>query len=184
MTLPGRNKNKTKERGMRHILALICCAALIVAAIAGCGGRKTYTAPGGEVAVEERGEGAEVTITAEDEEGTVSVEVNRGVTEEEIGLPFYPGSEQEQAATFSQEGAEAAETTHVTFTTPDSIDQVKAFYEDQVPDVKTVTDASSPDSRIVQMIVNEGEAQKMIIITRDNDAEATTIILQAMRPPE
>jgi hypothetical protein len=169
---------------MRHILALICCAALIVAAVAGCGGKQTYTAPGGEVTVEERGEGAEVTITAEDEEGSVSVEVNRGVTEEEIGLPFYPGAEQEQTATFSQEGDESAETTHVTLSTPDSIDQVKAFYEEQVPDVETAVEASSPDSRIVQMVVNEGETQKMIVITRDNDAEATTIMLHAMRPPE
>ncbi len=169
---------------MRHILALICCAALMVAAAAGCGGKKTYTAPGGEVTVEGRGEDVQVTITGEGEEGTFSVEVNRGVTEEEIGLPFYPGAEQEQTATFSQEGAEAASTTHVTLSTPDPIDQVKAFYEEQVPDVKTVVEASDADSRIVQMIVNEGETQKMIIITRDNDAEATAIILHAIRPPE
>lgn len=169
---------------MRHILALICCAALMVAAAAGCGGKKTYTAPGGEVTVEGRGESAEVTITGEDEEGTVSVEVNRGVTEEEIGLPFYPGAEQEQTATFSQEGAETAETTHVTLSTPDPIEQVVAFYEEQVPDVETAVDAFSPDSRIVQMVVDEGEGQKMIVITRDNDAEATTIILHAIRLPE
>jgi len=181
---------------MRTVLALVSCLVLASALLSGCGSEKTVSTPEGTVTVAENDDTTEITIEAEGEEGKVEIkadqqsatvtteegevtfELNRDVAEEEIGIPFYPGAEVAQTAAWSRDGGPEGELTHATFTTTDSVDEVKAFYQEKFADARTALDMSSEDGRVVQMLLEQGDTQKVVMISRDKGAGETTIVLQ------
>ena len=181
---------------MRITWVLFLCAAMIAVMAAGCGSKKTIETPGGEVTVEERGGKTEVTFEDEEgkgklefkgdemsgtittEEGTVSFGAEAKITEEELGLPFYPGAEPGQTVEQDKSFAQAY------FTTPDSVDKVKAFYEDKLAGVKTAMDLSSDGSRMVQMALEKNGAERIITINQQKSEEMTHIVLTRIEEEE
>jgi hypothetical protein len=180
-------------------LASLSCLVLVGALMSGCGGKKTISTPDGDVNITHTGDGTAITIEGEEgrgkieiegdqqsgtlttEEGEVSFELNRGVAEEEIGIPFYPGAEMETTASWSGRGDQGGEATHVTLTTADSVDEAKAFYEEKLPNVTTTLDMGSGEVRVVHMSVTEGDVQKMVMISHDAESGKTTIGLSSGR---
>jgi len=180
---------------MRSILALVVCAALIGAIMAGCGRKQTVQTPGGEVTVKdgpgktevtfegEEGEGKveikgdEMSGTITTEEGTVQFGAAAQVSEDDLGMPIYPGAETQHTGKFSQQDEEEGKLVRASFTTPESADKVKAFYQEKVAGARVAMDISSADSRMVQMVVEEEGLQKSIIITRAKDDDETQITL-------
>jgi len=180
---------------MRSILGLLACAFLIAAVTAGCGRKQTIETPEGKVTIEERAGKAEVTIEGEEgegkveikgdevsgkittEEGTVELGTEAEVSEQELGIPIYPGAKPEQTGRLTQTGEEPGEFVQATFTTRDSIDKVKAFYQEKFPKSRAAMDIRSADSRMVQMVLEEDETQKTVMISRDKDEKRTNIVL-------
>jgi len=162
---------------MRSVLALGLCALLAAAAVTGCAKKKTISTPEGEVTVEER-PGGEAKVTVEGEEGTVTFEANKGVSEKEIGLPIYPGAKAQQTGTWSAEGQGKGAVT-AALTTSDSVEDVRAFYKKRLPNAKEVT-AQTGDAHMVNLAVEEGNVKKMVQIMREKDATETQIVLQKM----
>jgi hypothetical protein len=177
---------------MGRLVALLAVGVVLTIAL-GCGSKRTYRTSEGQVTVTRKGEKVTVeskegkvevqgdresaTITAEG--GKTTVKVNQGASEQEVGIPFYPGAKATQTAAVS--GQEAGSFTQVMLTTPDSVDQVKAFYQKQFPKAETAMDMQSPSGRMVHMSVKEGELQKVIQINRDNNAKETQILLYRAR---
>jgi hypothetical protein len=167
------------------------------ALLSGCGGGKTISTPEGTVTITEQGDTTEVSIEAQGEEGKIEIradqqsgtvtteegevafELNRDLAEEEIGIPFYPGAEVAQTAAWRRDGGPEGELKHATFTTTDSVDEVKAFYEEKFADARTALDMSSEDGRVVQMLLEQGDTQKVVMISRDKGAGETMIVLQS-----
>ena len=58
---------------MRSMLALLVCAVLVAAAMAGCARTKTITTPEGTATVTERGDEATITFEGEGGEGTFEI---------------------------------------------------------------------------------------------------------------
>ncbi len=176
---------------MKRTMALVSAAVLVALAGLGCGRTRTYKTSEGEVKVTQKGkevtietkegkskikaegDSGSATITAED--GKTKIEINQGGAEEDVGIPLYPGAGKKQTASLTQEGQ--GKFIQVTLTTPDSVDQVKAFYQKKLPKAETAVDMKTPDGRMVTMMVTEGGFQRMIQITRSNDDEETQILL-------
>jgi hypothetical protein len=187
---------------MRSILALLACAVLIAAAVAGCGRTKTVTTPGGTATVTEKGDetavtfegeggegtfeikGDEVSGTITTDEGTLEYGTEVKLTEDDIGIPFYPGAKAAHSGKLMQTGEEEGEFVQVAFTTPDSVDKVKAFYQEKLAGVKTPMEISTAESRMVQMVAEDGDTQKSVVITRGKDDKETQIGLTRVTKSE
>jgi len=169
---------------MRSILAMLVCAVLIAAAVTGCGRSKTVKTPGGTATVTEKGDETTVTFRGEDGEGTFEFGSEVNVSEEEIGIPFYPGAKTAHMGQMTQTGEDQEQFIQVYLTTPDSVDKVKAFYQEKLPGAKTPMEMTTGDSRMIQMVVEEGDTMKSVVITRDNDDEETQIGLMRADKPE
>ena len=184
---------------MRAILAFLLCATVAVALTAGCASRRTYSTPGGKVTVEEKSGKTEITVKGEKGEGKVEIrgtassgtiatekgkvtfESGGAISAQEFGLPFYPGAKVSQTAAWSQEGKEEGKLQQVTLTTSDSVDQVKAFYQQQFPQAQAAVDMTAGDQRMVQLLLEKGNTQKMVMISRQKEAKETTILLHRGR---
>ena len=182
---------------MRLTLVVLLCAAMFAVLTTGCGKKTTYSTPDGTVTFTEKGDKTEIifegeegkieikgdkqTSTVTTEEGTSTIQFGEGVSEADIGIPLYAGAQVEQTGSWSQSGEEEGELEHVTLTTSDSIDKVKAFYQKKFPDAQSALDMTTEDGRMVQMILEKGETHKTVMIQRDKDADETTIVLQRGR---
>lgn len=180
---------------MRSILALLVCAVLIAAAVAGCGRTKTITTPEGTTTVTEKGDEATITFEGEGGEGTIEVKGDQAsgtvttdegtlefatevkVSAEEVGIPFYPGAKTAHKGQLVQTGEQQGKFIQVHFTTPDSVDKVKAFYQGKLPGVEARMDMSTADSRMVQMVLEAGSTQKSVVIARRKEDKETGITL-------
>lgn len=187
---------------MRTILALLACAALIAAATAGCGRRQTIQTPSGEVTIEEKPGKTEVTVEGEGTQGKVEVKGDEAggtitteqgtlqfgteaqISEKELGIPIYPGAVAAHTSRLTQAGQEQGKVVQAAFTTADSIDKVKAFYQDRFQKARAAMDITSADSRMVQMVLEEGDTQKTAILSRDKDGKETSIVLMRVEKPE
>jgi hypothetical protein len=164
-------KGGVEEGSMRLVLCLLVCGAVVAA---GCGSKKTYSTPAGDVTVERKGE--QTTATVKTEQGTATVQVG-SKAEAEVGLVGYPGAQAEQNVTWKGE-QEGEKLVQVHLTTPDSFDQVKAFYQKQYPDAEVSMSMSTPELQTVQLIVHEQDVRRVVTISRKNDEDKTTILLQ------
>jgi hypothetical protein len=178
---------------MRSILALLACAVLIAVAMAGCGRTKTVTTPDGTATVTEKGdtttvsfegEGGKGTVEMKGDEGSATITTDKGtlefgsevnVSEDALGIPLYPGAKTAHMGKIEQTGEDQGKFIQVYLTTPDSVDKVKAFYQEKLAGAKIPMEISTADSRMVQLVV-EGEAvSKSVVITRGKDDTETQI---------
>ena len=161
---------------MKKALVMILALALVVAvlAIAGCGGDDTTVeTPIGDVTVEE--ENGSVTI--ETEEGEITAEGGEGEpTESELNAPIYPDAEyvegsgysgtvSDETGSFSSAGGE--------WTTSDSIDDVVAFYTDELGEPMAVMDGEATwilgdpaGDDVATVVVEESGGEVLITIGR------------------
>jgi hypothetical protein len=146
---------------------------MAAAVTVGCGGKKTYSTPGGEVTVEGNGDAARVTMRTD--QGDTSFATGQKISEREIGIPFYPGAEVSHSGTRS--ATEEVQARSVSLTTSDSVDEVKAFYQKKFTKAQTTADVTTEDSRAVSMMLEKGDTQKIVMISRKKGADETTIVL-------
>lgn len=181
---------------MRTLTMLLAGTALVMAAVSGCGSKRTYNTPEGEVTVTE--EGSKVTIESKDgtlevehdnQSGTIrtgggeaSIEIDQGASEKEIGIPFYPGAKATHSATMDQKDTGTFK--QVLLTTPDSVDDVKAFYQKKFPKALAAVDAQTAEGRMVHLALQEGAEQTMIQIMRETDKAETNILLHKGKTSE
>jgi len=134
---------------------------------------------GEEVKVEtdKSGDGSQKTTVVGPEGQKSTTEVGEdAVSEEDIGVAFYPGAEVESGGKSTVSGEGGGSIAQVTLTSQDALDKVAKFYKDKYAEGNTVMD--SPDSCVI--IFNEGENQgKVITVTPDKGAGITRIAIAA-----
>lgn len=176
---------------MQRALALSLGGVFLLALLTGCGRKETYTSPEGTVTVEREGGKTEVTVESEegtlemkgDEsqvtittgEGTAVVEMSPEVTEEEVGLPFYPQAKVEQVMRQTTEEGEQYLQAHLM--TPDGFTEVKAFYKEKLPQATVAGEVETEAIKTFQMMRDEGSVKKMVVVSRDSSNQQTRIVL-------
>ena len=183
------------ERKMRAACALIPAILLALVLVSGCGRKDTDTTPAGTVTLERRGDATEVTVENEDgtlemkgdqskmtvttEKGTAVVEISPEISEDDIGLPIYPGAKVEQTVKRT-DAEEEQDFAQVHLSTTDSFEKVKAFYQEKLPKATVAGNVETPDVKMLQMMWKVEGEQKMIMVSRDKSDAVTRIVLHRM----
>jgi len=183
------------EREMRTACVLIPVILLVLVLVSGCGRKETYSTPEGTVTLERRGDTTEVTVDSEDgtlkmkgdeskmtvttEKGTAVVEISPEISEEDIGIPIYPGAKVEQTVKRT-DAEEQQDFAQVHLSTTDSFDKVKAFYQEKLPKATVAGNVETPDVKMLQMTWKVEGEQKMIMVSRDKSDAVTRIVLHRM----
>jgi hypothetical protein len=176
---------------MSRVLALVSGGVLALAVLTGCGQKETSTSPEGKVTIERRGGKTEVTLESEDgtlelkgdrsqvtittDEGTAVVEMGPEVTEEELGLPFYPGATVEHVMRQSTEGGEEYVQAHLT--TSDGFADVTSFYKTELPQATIAGELDTEAIKTFRALLDEGEVKKAVMVSRDSSNQRTRIVL-------
>jgi len=167
---------------LKKILVLLMLLGLVAGLVfaAGCGDdTKTIETPYGDVTVEE--DGGE--ITYETDEGDVSYDVSdEAPSEDELGVPIYPGAEYVEGSggvfTGSSEGEEFI-SAGGQFTTEDSYEDVVDFYTDELgdpiitdPEMKETSWLSElSDGSVLTVTVTDEGGEVLISISRLSGSE-------------
>jgi hypothetical protein len=164
---------------MKRMLFLVFVASLVLAGCAksseqvvvsdGKGGTVTTTAEGQSTTYKD-GKGNEVTMDAKGMRGTVdgkqsSISTDQ-VTEEEVGMPFYPGSQPTDKDIKAIVGSEKNYMS--TRTTSDSPEKVMEFYKSKNPDPKG-SSMSTSDMALVSGTLKDG--RKFAVSARVKDGK-------------
>ena len=176
---------------MQRALFLALGGVLLLAILTGCGGKETYTSPEGTVTIEREGGKTEVTVESEEgtlemkgdesqvtittEEGTAVVEMSPTVTEEEVGVPFYPRAKVEQVMRQTIEEGEQYVQAHLV--TPDAFAEVKSFYREKLPQATVAGEVETEVIKTFQMMLDEGSVKKTVMVSRDGSDQQTRIVL-------
>jgi hypothetical protein len=188
-------------RALTIILGLALTASFL---FSGCAQRQTYVAPKGEVTLPEQGvetdrQSTDTDKPAELELEAVQVEdlqielggksiklanfngsmkLNKGVSEAELKIPFYPiAIVGEDMALSGKINGKPGTVKQVTLTTLDSAEEVKAFYLKQYPKAMSVK-KNDAGNEITGLVIENGKEQRYINITRKASADNTEIELQ------
>jgi len=143
-----------------------CGAILVVLLVAaGCKGKeqtKTFSTPGGTVAVTERDEGKVKEFSMKTEEGTATFRMGEGVVPDDLGVPLYPGAAANKGGTWNMTG-QTPEGGGKGFSsallhTEDDLDTVAAFYRGKLAgrDPKEFA-MDTPNGKMVTFALEEEE---------------------------
>jgi hypothetical protein len=161
-----------KTRGL--LLSVFFVVLITGLLISGCGKDKnsfTASTPGGKVTVnaDKSGQG---TVQIETKDGKVVVTGQQGgtVTEEQLGVPVYPGatvkgsSKMEGPATGNKGGTLEM----YTLMTPDSLEKVTAFYKTNLKNVKNSLVQGSGDQGMAMFSIGDDGAISVNIVSDKN----------------
>ncbi|MBU0606978.1 MAG: hypothetical protein KKI08_03790 [Armatimonadetes bacterium] len=184
-------------RVVRLLVVVTCGLGLLALAGCGCGkvrevaeavkmandardGKMTVTNEKGEKAtIESKPEGDNAgSTTVTTAEGTTTSEYGKNkVTEEQVGIIFYPDAEVDQSAkATSTEGEGTATWSSVSLLTTDPFENVANFYKDRYSEGNTVVE--QPDSLLIT--INSGpNSGKIIMVAFDADVNKIRINIQA-----
>lgn len=155
----------------RILVGLLTCISVV-----GCGSGSS-----GESVTISDGNGTKMTMSQDD--SSIKVEGNgvtatmggkSTVTEDELGVPFYPGSSDKDGGSMKAETPEG-KTVVSARTTPDDVAKVKAFYAGKFPDFKFAGGAADGGGSEIGAGKLPNGTEVSIQIVRAKDATETTI---------
>ena len=155
------------KKGLLITVVALLAVGLLVFAV-GCGSSTTVKTEEGEI-TEKNGE---TTIKTEEGETTFT----EGVTEEDLGVPIYPGAEldEESAGTVSTETEGGEETwSAAVLWTDDDISKVIDWYKDELKGKTGYTDTSMDleGEKVGMLSFQEGDASKSVIIAEGEEGD-------------
>ena len=172
---------------------------LVVALVSGCGciARRavehatgvTATDDGSKVTIKDQ-KGGDVTVETQkgdQKSGSIKVTTDQGttttnfgkdkVTEQEVGIAFYPGAEVESGGTVASSGKSTEKLATVSLLTSDPVSKVGDFYKAKYAKGNTVVEQG--DAVIIN-VKGEKDAVKMITIGADKQTGKTRIGIETM----
>jgi hypothetical protein len=174
---------------------LVCAAAILAALlVGGCGGKAAPRGPVGTAGAGREGtpvggqsgplevkpEGSGITATAEAESPAESAPK---VTEEEIGIPIYPGATVQQVLKqTAEDGSQSS--IQVNLSTRDAFHKVRAFYQEKLPEGKVSGDVETPDLNVFQISSDADGEQRTVMVSRDKSDMVTKIMLVRVQKEE
>jgi hypothetical protein len=120
---------------------------------------------------------AELSINTPD--GKVSLSAKGEVSAQQLGVPIYPGAKADKGSgslTFSGPGGKSGFIGTATFTTPDSVEEVTAFYKGKLGPQASVVETRSESKHSVVLKVAQEASWKMIAITEGDEGDTKITI--------
>jgi hypothetical protein len=162
-------------------LAVIVAFSLILCS--GCSREKAsevYSTPQGKVTVSKQADGQPRQVTVQGKDGATSLTIGGQADPAELGVPFYPSTEQEGGASWSMTGGQQGKEGSVTsamLSSKDALDQVLAFYKEKLADRSPeIYEMTMPTGKMASMIMeNDETTTTSIIMTEDREQGVTRI---------
>jgi hypothetical protein len=134
----------------------------------------------------EQGGGAKKEVSIKTPLG--SLEVHQDVNEASLGLPIYPGAtriKEHDSATVNIDIADEAKVRVLAgkFETPDSVDKVRAFYQDRLGDQVTKFKEKDEEGKTVFEIKHDKE-DKVVALKSHGDKTVIELVRVSEGPPE
>ncbi|GMV38256.1 MAG: hypothetical protein AMXMBFR61_27640 [Fimbriimonadales bacterium] len=169
-----------KEEAVRLVAAFLVALLIEAFVLTGCGGSKrTVTTADGSVTVTEEGKNGSITIESKDGDSKATASTEKPtVTEAELGIPVYPVATAEVTSTYEgSEGGRTQTMRQYLLTTPDSFDEVVAFYKSRLKDVESQSVTTVPDGQIAFFHVPAPTPGGHVTVTinEDRDKKVTRI---------
>jgi predicted small lipoprotein YifL len=142
--------------------------------LAGCGTKDTttVTAPDGSK-VETSKDGSSMTVTTPDG-GTASVGTGTVVTEADLGVPLYPGSQPVDGQDMKVE-TPTEKSMLSTRSTSDDPKKVQEFYQSQVKDLKFTTMEAAGDVTVMGNVERADGSRIVVTAVRKSGENVTTV---------
>lgn len=162
-------QNTEDEMRVKHLGIFVMAVAVLL--MFGCAKKATtVTTPGGGTVTSTTGGGETTTTVTTPEGGTITAKGNATVTEEEVGVPFYPGAAQNPEKTTKISGSgdgKTGEMIMISLSTTDSFDKVVEFYKSKMP----------KNAQLIQMNAN-GEQQASWNLTEDKTSKLVQVSIK------
>ncbi len=128
---------------------------------------------GGSVQVETEKQGGDSgKVTATTKDGTVTSEYGKDkVTEQDVGVAFYPGATVEQGNKYAATGKDAAQAATVTLVTKDSFDKVAKFYKAKYGKGNTVVE--QPNNLMIGLKGGKDQGKMLMVQVADGQTKIT-----------
>ena len=163
-----------------RLILLVLLAVVVVAS--GCARKRTYYGPGGKVSV--GGTGKSVEVQTGTGRATIDTE-KKTITEEELGVPVYPGAKVELSGDYQGTGAGQGGMQQHMLTTPDDFDKVVAFYKSNLKNVKNSVNQDMGNSKMAMFTTTSaGGADITVHIMTDAQKKITSIQVLSMQKPK
>jgi hypothetical protein len=165
---------------MRYVgPALVVCLLALIILVPGCAKKQT---PAGGVTRSRQ----ETPPTVEQKEPPAAPSAETGkdesappvfskILEEQIGVPIYPGAKQQSDLSTGKDSRDAA-ILMVSFTTPDSFDQVRAFYRKNLKGYKE-TNQKTPDGSMFSGFRRSSGGNSELIVIESPPKKPTRIAM-------
>ena len=165
---------------MRKLIGVLLVALLVVGIVGviGCGGTKNVTIDKNGKKIDVQTENGETKVKTDEGEMTVT----SSVTEEEIGVPFYPGAKMDKEAPgMVTKNAEGEVTGAVVLWTDDPPSEVIAWYREKLAGKPNFTEMTATADQAL-FGYQEGDVAKTVAIgigTVDNPGKTQIAIASA-----
>ncbi|MFI5385077.1 MAG: hypothetical protein ACHQ50_03060 [Fimbriimonadales bacterium] len=133
---------------MKHLGTLVLASLIVIGCgksettVVGSNGEKATVSKAGDSTTITDEKGKSTTFTGNDKQMSVTtsegtkMEAGKGVSEADLGLPFYPGSTEKPAASMTMSGAKGEKVVMGARTSKDDPAKVIAFYKDKIEGAK------------------------------------------------
>jgi hypothetical protein len=183
---------------MRAPWQIVVVALLVVALVPGCGciarraveratgvsasddGKVTIKGEKGEkVTVEtQKGDSKSGSVTVTTDQGTTTTDFGKDkVTEEQVGIAFYPGAEVESGGTVASSVKSTEKMATAVLQTDDPVSKVAAFYKDKYAKGNTMVEQG--DTLIIT-VKGDKDSGKMITVAGDKSSGKTQISITSV----
>jgi len=152
--------------------ALVALAAIAV--LAGCTSHKTTVSSDGTT-VQTNGTGDNQTVTVQGNGGSVTTGKN-AVDPAKLGLPVYPGANQDQGSSMSGTGQQGSGAI-VVLKSSDSFDKVYGWYKQQMPAGSQQMESTSGDSSVAEFQIGKSTDKEQKSVTITSGSDGTSIML-------
>jgi hypothetical protein len=155
------------------VLRPLMLTAILLSILGGCAQKETSTLPDG-TKVEVNQDGNSLKVSSD--KGSASLGVGTTVTEEELDIPFYPGSTEKPESSVKVELS--SEKSYMTVrTTPDEPEKVAEFYKTKLTDVSvSAFELNEKKTAIIAGKTPSG-MRGAVTASREKDSQETTIQL-------
>ena len=155
-------------------IALIVCSVIVALTLISIIGAALFIRQAvKQVKINEDGGKTEVSI------GGMKLSAENKVTEEQLGVPIYPGAKAAAGTgsfSFSTNNGKSAFVGGATFTTEDSVEKVAEFYKDKLGNAAEVAQTISNNNHSVVLQAKTESGFKNIVISNDGSG-ATKIVI-------
>ncbi len=180
------------NRSMRRVFALTALVSLVLAGgcarqnvvysdpsgnkvtVSGDHAKTEVTDDKGNKATYETGPNGGGTVTVHDDKGESKMESGKGVSEADLGLPFYPGSTDKPEASMKVETPDGKNVLSVRSTT-DEPSKVIDFYKPKLKETTVNTMGDSTSETQVLLGKTDGDLKVMVTAVHNKDSKETQI---------